>query len=226
MIDQYLSYLQEKTLGWKIRVENPDQDRLLIMCHGWRSGPDGLDYFNRFFMGEGYSIFRLNISQVFGSVKTIYQELGHQLSMIENIGQYKVIDFLGFSMGGIIMKAMLDEHVFPNGRRCVFLGTPFDISGISISSRMLLANVIKLARHIKAQKIKSRQIKVGLIGGDDPNRKSHLDEPHDGFISLKSVFDTKDNVVDKKVVPVNHFKLKKDPNIARLMLKFYNTGRF
>ena len=229
MLNEYLEYLNEKTAGWNVRVENPGQDKLIIMAHGWISGPDKLEYLTKFFIKNGYSVMRLNISAFFGSLKTIYTEIGFQLSMIDNIEQYKTVDFLGHSMGGVIIKTVLDEYTFPNGRRAICLGTPWEINGIKYKANTLLTNIVKLIKMAKLNKIKSRQIKMGLIAGDDPNRKTHLHEPHephDGLISVKSAFDIDNNVIDKKVVNIDHYQLRQDSNVAYTMLKFYKTGKF
>ena len=125
MIDNYLQLIQERSFGWNTRIENPGSDKLVIMSHGWKSGPRGLNFLAISLANAGYSIYRLNLSTTFGRVSKILAEVGHQVSRIGYGEQFSEVNVIGHSFGGIIMKIMLNKYEFPNGNKFVTVGSPW-----------------------------------------------------------------------------------------------------
>jgi triacylglycerol lipase len=233
-----IKQLLEKTLGWKTDIENPDTDILVILCHGWRSGPAKIKHLADFLKKNGFSVYRLNLSTTFGAVSTILKQVDQQLKSINFGEDYKKIHFIGHSFGGIITKIILNTYKFKNSDKYITLGTPW--GGTSLSRKIeanitfghdpaLLGNGIKLLKVALAKRMANPHIKVGLIGGDKPYKESiPLDdgEKWDGMVPAKSALDLNENVVDRKVVHLNHSGLINDTLTGKMILNFFKRGKF
>jgi len=236
MINKKLIQLNEKTFGWDPSIEKPDNENLVILCHGWRSGPAKLKQLALFFKKHKFAIFRLNLSTTFGAVSTIMKQSEKQLTKIKFGQDYKKVHFVGHSFGGIITKIILNEYKFANSDKFITIGTPWDStpSAKKIESKIdfgedpaLFGNGIKLLKIAKASRIKNRKIKVGLIAGDKPYKeKQDIGEPYDGTVPTASALALTENVTDRKIFHLNHTELINDLDVGNSLLKFFKSGRF
>jgi len=236
MINKKLIQLNEKTFGWEETIENPDSDNLIILCHGWRSGPAKLKQLALFFRKYKIAVFRLNLSTTFGAVSTIMKQSKKQLEAINFGENYKRIFIVGHSFGGIISKIILNNYDFPNCEKFITIGTPWDSTPLArkIEAKIdfgddpaLFGNGIKLMKLALASKMKNKKIKVGLIGGDKPYKeKQDIGEPYDGTVPTASALALRENVVDRKVFHLNHAELVNSVDVGNSLLKFFKSGRF
>ncbi len=236
MINKKLIQLNEKTIGWNLSIENPDSDTLVILCHGWRSGPAKLKQLALFLRKHKFAVYRLNLSTTFGAVSTIMKQSKNQLTKIKFGQDYKKLHFVGHSFGGIITKIILNEYKFANSDKFISIGTPWDStpSAKKIESKIsfgddpaLFGNGIKLLKISKASKIKNRKIKVGLIAGDKPfKEKQDIGEDYDGTVPTTSALSLTENVVDRKIFHLNHKELINSLDVGNSLLKFFKSGRF
>jgi uncharacterized alpha/beta hydrolase family protein len=233
-----LIQLYEKTFGWEEKIENPSGETLIILCHGWRSGAAKLKHLAMFFKKQGFAIYRLNLSTTFGAVSTILKQSKSQLESFNYGADYKKIYFVGHSFGGIISKILLNQYEFPNCEKFITIGTPW--GGTSMTRRVesnitfgedpaFLGNGLKLLKVAKASRMKNRKIKVGLIGGTKPYKESKpLDdgEKWDGTVPAKSALSLNENVIDRKIVHLNHTELVNNLGTGNMMLNFFKRGKF
>jgi len=236
MIDKKIIQLNEKTFGWDTSIEKPDNENLVILCHGWRSGPAKLKQLALFFRKHNFAVFRLNLSTTFGAVSTIMKQSKKQLKAINFGKDYKRIFIVGHSFGGIISKILLNNYKFPNCERFVTLGSPWDSTPLAkkIDSKVnfgddpaLFGNGIKLLKIAKASRIKNRKIKIGLIAGDKPYEKSKdIGEDFDGTVPTQSALALTENVTDRKIFHLNHAELVNSLDVGNSLLKFFKSGRF
>jgi len=230
--------LNEKTIGWKTTIENPKSDTLVILCHGWRSGPAKIKHLAMFLKKNKFAVYRLNLSTTFGAVSTIVKQTEKQLTEIRFGQDYKKVHFIGHSFGGIITKIILNNNKFANGDKYITLGTPW--GGTSLSKKIeskvnfgddpaLFGNGLKLLKIALANRMANPKIKIGLIGGNKPYiDKKSLDngEEWDGTVPSKSALSLTENVVDRKVVHLNHTELINNTLTGNMILKFFKNGRF
>lgn len=230
--------LAETTFGWKSGIENPNQDTLVILCHGWRSGAAKVEYLASFLKKNGHSVYRLNLSTTFGAVSTILKQVKTQLESINFGKDYKKIHFIGHSFGGIITKMILNTYKFDNSDKYITIGTPW--GGTSISKKIeskikfsedpaLFGNGIKLLKLALAKKMINPNIKVGLIGGTKPYKEDvPLDdgEKWDGRVSAKSALDFNEKVTDRKILHKNHSGMINDLSVGKIILNFFKRGKF
>lgn len=232
-----LKYLKEATKGWNPYIENSDQDELVIICHGWISGPVKLNFLADFLSKKNYSIFRLNLSTTFGTVSKILNEANSQLESIDFGKSYKKVHFLGHSFGGIILKILLNKDDWKTTDRFVTLGTPWGSTPFAKKVEnmikfkddpSLFGNGIVLLKQALNNPIKNKNIKVGLIGGDKPYKEKKVDDgiKWDGTVPTESALSLKENVVDKKIMHLNHTELINNKVVGVMVSNFFNRGKF
>ena len=236
IINEYLSFIQEKTLFWKTKIENPDKKELIILCHGWRSGASKLGFLSNGLQNFNYSVYRLNLSTTFGRISKILSEAKQQLEQIDYGSEYDTVHFVAHSFGGIITKTILNNNKINNIGKFVTLGTPWGSTPTAkaIEKKFmfgddpgLFGNGIKLLYIALGSKFKNSKLPVGLIAGNKPyDEKKDVGEPYDGTVPVKSAFALKENVKGKKLFNLNHAQLANDTNVVRSVIKFLKTGSF
>jgi len=242
-LNEYLNYLnedhiEEKSFRWKSKLENVNEDELVLLCHGWKSGPAKLNYLANYLNKKGYAVYRFNLSTTFGRVSTIIEQTQRQLKSIDFGSNYKKVQFVGHSFGGIITKIILNRNKFDNADKFVTLGTPWDSTPFARkveksfnfgNDPALFGNGLKLLKVALAAKMQNTNLKVGLIGGDKPytEKKAKTDGlDWDGTVPSQSAISLKEKVVAKKIVHLNHTELVNNPKTADMVIKFLKTAKF
>jgi len=226
----------KKKLGSKF--DNPNQSELVIICHGWLSGPFRMKFLTNFFTKKNYSVFRLNLSTTFGSISKILKEAEDQLESIDFGKKYKKVYFIGHSFGGIIIKILLNKYNWETTNSFVSIGTPWGSTPFAKKIEhtikfkedpSLFGNGILLLKMSVENKMKNNKIKIGLIGGDKPytKKKATIDGlKWDGTVPSDSAIALKENVVDKKILHLNHYALINNKTVAVMIYNFFIKGKF
>lgn len=148
------------------------------------------------------------------------------------------LHFVGHSMGGLIIRALLREQRPPSLGRVVLLGTPN--AGSEIAD---VLHTHPLARHVLGRagpllvtarddgwrkRLGRVDYPLGVIAGDRCARLAPfahaLPLPHDGKVSVAATHVEGES--DHLVLPLTHSGLCFDPRIVRPLVRFLETGSF
>lgn len=146
------------------------------------------------------------------------------------------LHFVGHSLGGLLIRAFLDEDTPDNLGRVVLLGTPNRGSELADQSEGLAGSAVQLAGPTArmlgtgpddfAASIGPPHYPVGVIAGtrDSGVTNQWLPLPNDGMVSVESA--RLDGMTDFIELTVTHFGLRNDPDVTRQTIHFLEHGAF
>ena len=186
----------------------------------------------RFLKSNGYSTniidypsTRHNIDELADYVESILPQAARKASKLH---------FVGFSMGGLVIRSLLARHRPRNLGRVVMLGTPNNGSEVAdaLKSAWLFQSVYGPA----GQQLSTDTVhawgdidyELGIIAGDYGALQFvsdiFLPRPHDGKVSVES---TKlPGMKDHLVISASHLFMLQHPVAKKAVLNFLQTARF
>ncbi|MGI2262015.1 esterase/lipase family protein [Candidatus Cardinium hertigii] len=96
-----------------------NQTHLVIFFHGLNKTSSSLKGLEKFIKSQGFSTLNVN----YPSKKYTIEELIHT-KISNHFNEYKIISFVGFSMGGLIIRAYLSRYKILNLGKVIMIGTP------------------------------------------------------------------------------------------------------
>lgn len=99
-----------------------NDDTLVVLLHGILNTSWWVRHLERHLLGLGYQV--RNISYPFKQMSI--EDLGQKFvsAQLQDIASYKTVHFVGYSMGGLVIRAYLEKFQPKNLGRVVMLGTP------------------------------------------------------------------------------------------------------
>lgn len=146
------------------------------------------------------------------------------------------VHFVTHSMGGLVLRGLLDRHPLPSAGRAVMLAPPNAGSEIADWARdqdFFTAAMGPLAGHLGTrpedlpQRLPPPGIPFGVIAGDysiNPFSSIWLREPHDGTVSVAST--RLPGMTDHLVLPHTHTFIMNASDVADQVDAFLRQGRF
>jgi pimeloyl-ACP methyl ester carboxylesterase len=226
------------------RQENlpPMRGRAVVVLHGLMRSRGSMAKLCKYLEKEG-SFTVINVS--YPSTRRSIAEHAHSLArLIENLDGIEEINFVGHSMGNIVIRRYLGDTLDPaTGRprdrrlkRMVMLGPPNQGSEIAsaLAGNALFAAIDGTAgQELGARwnaikdKLATPPFEFGVIAGgrgDATGYNPLLPGDDDGTVSVAStrLAGEKDFVV----VPLLHSFIMKDPQVMEYTLRFLQEGRF
>ncbi len=142
--------------------------------------------------------------------------------------------FVGYSLGGLVLRALCAQIPFPADTRVVTLGTPHRGSRAADAlarwpgGTRLLGQAIGELRAALPQQWPHCPGTWGSIAGSRSIGLGHLvtrfDGPNDGTVAIDETM--LDGVTDRIVLPVSHFSMLFAPIVVRQTAHFLRTGGF
>lgn len=142
------------------------------------------------------------------------------------------LDFVGHSLGGLVILRMFDELTGLPPGRIVLLGSP--VRGSDVASRLV---ELKVARPLIGQARTALErgfshapsgrdtgVIAGTRGVGLGRVLSNLDGPHDGTIRVAET--RLDDATDTLQLPVSHTGLVLSREVSEAVARFLETGRF
>jgi len=146
------------------------------------------------------------------------------------------VHFVTHSLGGLVLRALLGDHEFPDAGRAVMLAPPN--RGSEIADRLgemswlepimgRLATQLGTGEDDLPQRLPAPRIPFGVIAGDEwinPAGPLWLPGPHDGTVSVAST--RLDGMTDHIVLPYTHTFIVNAEPVAHQVDTFLRSERF
>ena len=97
-------------------------DKVCVMLHGYLRSKDSMRKMKRTLEGAGYEVYAINYPSTRFSIDTFADQVTHLLDDIES--DFKEIDLVTHSMGGIVARRVLSQNEFKTVRRMVMMAPP------------------------------------------------------------------------------------------------------
>lgn len=183
---------------------------------------------------EGYEILNLNYPSTRQPIAALAEGIHQPVQAFA--ASVDKVHFVGFSMGGLLIRAYLNQHRPANLGRVVMLGTPNHGSHFADwlgdfapyvylygPAGQQLGTNPALTEHLFG----TVDYALGIVAGEtriDPLANRIFRQPHDGKVSVES---TKlEGMADHRTVGSGHTLLIYRPLVARLVAGFLRNGRF
>ena len=210
------------------------QAEQVVLLHGFGRQGTAMFLLQKRIRDAGFEAHSIEYASVQDPPDVILEKVAEQISICCKNDRHRV-HFVGHSLGGLIIRAYLDQKPLKNLGRVVLLGTPnqgselVDIYGDSWLIKILGHTVRVLGTDESSfpSRIGPPYYPLGIIAGTadiNPLTKDHLPGPDDGLVSVKS---TKvDGMTDFLEVDTSHSMMRYNETVARETIHFLKNGRF
>jgi pimeloyl-ACP methyl ester carboxylesterase len=213
---------------------NTNQE-LVVLLHGIMRTGRQMKKLENVLRKNGYEV--LNIT--YPSRRLLIEQLAefvHQELVKRRAFSYKTLHFVGFSMGGLLIRAYLFQHPAANLGRVVMLATPN--KGSEIADRVQSWRLYKfltgpaggqLITDQNEFSFKDYQLPcdVGILAGNlclELFFSHYLPKPNDGKVTVEN---TKlEGMKDHKVIRASHEFFPQNREVIRQTLHFLKSGNF
>jgi len=206
---------------------------LVVLAHGVLNNDTDMNFLEQGLKKEGYSTFSVTLPLTFGSMKDAYKAIKHQVGEI--LGNYDVVHFVGYSMGGLVIQKFLSMNKLDNLGNCVFIATPHKGSKLAnlASSVPFVSKIFKPLLDLKTDRVVDnifkhhKGLKVGIIAGsknDNFYSRLFLSHRSDGLVEIQSA--KHDEMHDYAHFPYIHKEIHVQKDVLVAVCKFMADGTF
>lgn len=208
--------------------------RLVVLQHGlWRS-PWSLWKLERALCAEGYQVLNSGYPSTAGTVQQHSQRLHDAIAAkVKELGVVDEIDFVGHSLGGVVIADYLRRPDAVQPHACVFLASP--LRGAVLADLRKHWWLFRLVMGDKAAQQLSpgdplQQLPLvlpkatGTIVGDKGAGNADIPGDDDGTVAVGEAHGVGES--DSVTLPVGHTRISFDDRSIRQVLSFLRDGRF
>ncbi len=211
----------------------------VILLHGIGANSKTLSALERQISRAGYKTHNWNYHVYGRSINDVIQEIRDRVNAV--FSKDKLVHFVGHSLGGVLSRGVMAAGITPRMGRLVTLGSPH--KGAMMAHKFPLGR--KLFQGIFGRKIVNDLTQdstvsalpypdtdIGTISGTKEFHPADpvswftsriLDEPHDGFISVRS---TQIDIAENIMLDVDHCFMIFDKTVAEQTIHFLQNGKF
>ena len=206
----------------------------VILLHGIARSKSHMEPVKEHLKKEGYDVINMNYPSTDFDLEQLVEILNYDLK--SNLVQDKPVHFVGYSMGGILIRAYLDKYKPKNLGYVVQLASPNKGSEVAdfVKNNYLYKEIYGPAgqelttNNNKTLKLLGKvNYEIGVIAGNstiDPISSLIIDGDDDGKVSIKS---TKlDGMKDHIIVPASHTFFPSNKTVHEQLSHFLKNGKF
>ncbi|HZU34621.1 MAG TPA: alpha/beta fold hydrolase [Gemmataceae bacterium] len=209
---------------------------IVVLVHGFFRGPRDMHRLARHLSAAGYEIVAPRLPTTFGTLADCSERLAVAVDALPR-EPGRTLHFVSHSMGGLVIRHYLAQHVVPGLGRCVFIAPPNAGSALAdLWRRWRLLSPVRIVRGLDCLCTDAPAIpvpaggaapEIGIIAGNRNNLlfgKLCLPAESDGRVTVAAA--RCEGLTDFLTVPLGHRQIHHDADIARQVEHFLRTGRF
>ena len=212
---------------------SPDAQEQVVLLHGFGRQGNAMFLLQKRLRDAGYKAHSIEYASLQEPPDVILEKVAVQIELCCRDDR-RPVHFVGHSLGGLIIRAYLDQKLLKNLGRVVLLGTPnqgselVDIYGESWLIKILgpTARILGTDEGSFPNRIGPPYYPLGIIAGTSSFSVTddQLPGPDDGLVSVKS---TKiDGMTDFLLVDTSHSMMRYNETVAMETIHFLKWGRF
>ena len=207
----------------------------VIVLHGFARRAQSMESLVYKIHKAGYEVRNVGYTSISRSVDEIKTEVFRKFDQYISENPEKKIHFVGHSLGGLLVRAYLDQKKLKNLDSVVLMGTPN--KGTSLVNEyedkwyfswlgpMIAELGVDNSQFLKT--LKAPYYTVGVIAGSRPYSRwssGTLQGQNDGLVAVES---TKlEGMSDFIVIDVNHSRMKRDSRVIEQVIYFLKNSKF
>ena len=180
-----------------------------------------------------YHVHRIEYSSLDQQPAEIVTDISKQINKC-CLGQFKKIHFVGHSLGGLIIRAYLQQHKVDNLGRVVLIGTPNKGSEVAdhFSDSWLIELLGPTAQSLGTGKnsfpnsLLPPYYPLGVIAGENDSILKNLiiPEKNDGLVSVSSA--KVEGMTDFILINTSHSMMRYNSEVAEQTIEYIKNGSF
>jgi triacylglycerol lipase len=218
--------------------KNPQVDACVVLLHGLCRSERSMLKIQHRLKAAGYTVINLDYTSTQKPVEEIAATwLNRTVADCRKQG-YQRIHFVTHSLGGLVVRAYLQDHRLPAGSRVVMLAPPNQGSELADTALEYFPKLYALGGGPAAAQLRTDgllvnqglqpvQAEIGIIAGSlsfNPVFSRLLPGMDDGKVAVQRT--RLPEMKDFLVLPTNHTLILWDEAVARQILSFLETGSF
>jgi pimeloyl-ACP methyl ester carboxylesterase len=215
-------------------VKNKKGD-YVILLHGIARSSNHMKPIEKYLTAKNYDVININYPSTDHKIEDLIDIIYKILD--QNITESKKINFIGYSMGGLVTRALIHKYRPKNLNKVILLAPPNRGSEVAdfFKNNFLYKKIYgKSGQELTTKDNKNLEkilgivdYPLGIIAGNftiDPISSYLIPGDDDGKVSIKS---TKiDNMTDHIVISVSHTFFPSNKNVHKQILYFLEYGSF
>jgi esterase/lipase len=168
------------------------EKQLAVLAHGFGQNSLFMRNLCKGILACGMDVFSPNLPTLLGSLHTCVEKFNIRIS--KKLSLYDRVNFVGYSMGGLIARKFINEYRPANIGRCVFIATPHLGSRVADAAGKIpfAADIMKSIPDLQSKEsneyLLDKKIAIGLIIGKKKTivGKCFLPDINDGMVDAAS----------------------------------------
>lgn len=211
-----------------------DKSHLVILLHGINKTSSCLNALERHLQSKQFSTINITYPSTTYSITDLRDRVHDIINFRDK--EYEKVSFVGFSMGGLIIRAYLNKYKISNLKNVIMVGTPNNGSEVvdfimnnKLFKKLLGPAGMQLSTNQKSLSglLGKLEYECGIIAGNLPLDLCYpimRKKPSDGKVSVDS---TKlDNMKDHIVLNVPHWFMPQSRSIWKYIVLFLRNSSF
>ena len=208
------------------------EQELTILCHGFNKSAEDMFFLRDGLNNRGIKNIVANIPSTLSSLEDCINSF--HLQVYDYINMSAKINFIGHSMGGLVIRSYINMHNLENVSKCIFISTPHLGSKLAkIAGKIpLYKNIVKPIVELQPKEeniylLKNKNIKIGLIIGEKNDSvlgRIFLSKNADGRVEKESALS--DDANDVVYLPFGHKEIHHKELTLDLITKYLSYGSF
>jgi len=211
-----------------------DKSEYVVILHGIARSNSHMEPLAEYLQKHGYKVLNIDYPSTKHKIEQLIEILDLKIS--KKIDKAPKVNFIGYSMGGILVRGYLNKHRPKNLGKVIQLAAPNHGSEVAdfLKNNWLYKTIygpagqqLTTSAKLTKQLFGEVYYELGVVAGNstiDPVSSYIIDGDDDGKVSIKST-KTK-GMKDHVVVPASHTFFPSNDDVHKQVLHFLQNGKF